>query len=118
MKRIVAALFSIFTVAVFSLTVNAFEVDFGELLTAQETEGYEAFKSNAPYEIYQQAKSEIPEKVVLQKSVSVDAANVFYVSVDGNDNNDGKSQDKAFFMVAKALSWLFPSLLSFPSTET
>lgn len=103
MKRIVAALFSIFTVAVFSLTVNAFEVDFGELLTAQETEGYEAFKSNAPYEIYQQAKSEIPEKVVLQESVSVDAANVFYVSVDGNDNNDGKSQDKAFATLKKAL---------------
>lgn len=104
MKKITALSFLVFSLAVLFINVNAIDISFGDLLTAQETEGYKAFEKESPYNRYEQAVSEIPEKVVLQENVSVNAANVFYVSMDGNDSNDGRLEGTPFATVKKALS--------------
>ncbi len=80
----------------------ALDINFGEKLTLQETNGYPALSGNT-LERFNQAVAELPDEVPVISPFEVSGENVFYVSPDGSDLNNGLSEQTALASVSKAL---------------
>lgn len=68
---------------------NLIDVNFGELLTAQENNGYAPFTGENMLENFYQAKAELPEEIPVLESFDVHGENVYYVAVTGDDEAEG-----------------------------
>ena len=80
----------------------ALDINFGEKLVLQEENGYSALKGNT-LERFNQAVAELPDEVPVISPFEVSGENVFYISPDGNDSNNGLTQQTALATVSKAL---------------
>ena len=80
----------------------ALDINFGEKLTLQETTGYPALSGNT-LERFNQAVAELPDEVAVISPFETSGENVFYVSTDGSDSNNGLSEQNALATVSKAL---------------
>ena len=78
------------------------DIDFGQKLTLQETNGYSALSGNT-LERFNQAVAELPDEVPVISTFKVSGENTFYVSADGSDLNNGLSEQTALASVSKAL---------------
>ena len=68
---------------------NLIDVNFGELLTLQEENGYAPFEGADMLDNFYQAKAELPEEIPVLNSFEVNGGNVFFVASDGDDSADG-----------------------------
>lgn len=68
---------------------NPIDVNFGELLTLQEENGYAPFEGADMLENFYQAKAELPEEIPVLDSFEVSGENTFFVASDGDDTADG-----------------------------
>lgn len=81
---------------------NLIDVNFGELLTLQEKNGYEAFNGENMLENFYQAKAELPEEIPVLDSFDVEGENVYFVALTGDDEADG-SEASPLATVTEAL---------------
>lgn len=86
----------------YSDTSNLIDINFGELLTLQEENGYASFEGENMLENFYQAKAELPAEIPVLSSFPVSGENIFYVSVNGDDNADG-SENSPLATVTEAL---------------
>ncbi len=82
---------------------NTLDINFGELLTLQEQNGYAPFEGADMLENFYQAKAELPEEIPVLNSFEVSGANVFFVDDEGNDGAEG-SQEAPLATVSEALN--------------
>lgn len=81
---------------------NPLNINFGEQLTKQETEGYAELLGDT-YERFEQSKAELPDEVPVTDEIPVTGQNVFYVDADGDDSNNGLSVGTPFKTLDRAL---------------
>ena len=60
---------------------NLIDINFGELLTRQEINGYASFEGENMLENFYQAKAELPDEIPVMDSFDVKGENVYFVAV-------------------------------------
>lgn len=84
-------------------STNLIDINFGDLLTLQEENGYVAFTGKNMLENFNQAKAELPQEIPLLSPFEASGENVFFVSVTGDDSSEG-SEEKPLATLNEALN--------------